>query len=216
MHEARIAGLRDLGVGAVVGTRPVIGRMVAGATRPMSGKRRMAVRPRGTRNTICPTSRDISSIAGMTAAQDFTVARGAMKLGVQILPKCGFSMGAALCPFPRRSAAGAARKPHASVEKWLAGGQTAAVCSGAYCHHPPGGPWAARPISAVSDGSLIRKATSSRPRALTIPSPQSRSTPPSHGTANEPIRATYRSSLRAAIFLRNSALGACRWRNAVR
>ena len=42
-------------------------------------------------------------------------------------------MGAALCQFPRRSAAGAACKPACVRQKWLAGGQTAAVCSGAYC-----------------------------------------------------------------------------------
>ena len=105
---------------------------------------------------------------------------------------------------------------HPSKNGLPAGRQRRSVPVPIACHPTCGPLRAARPISAVSDGSLIRKATSSRPRAQTIPSPRSRSTSPSHGTANEPTRATYRSSPRAVIFSRNSASGACQWRNAVR
>ena len=63
------------------------------------------------------------------------MARGAaMKLGVQIFTEMWF------CEWARHYARSLvdlllvpSASPHASVEKWLADGQTAAVRSGAYC-----------------------------------------------------------------------------------
>lgn len=136
MHEARIAGLRDLGVGAVVGTRPVIRE---------NGSRRNQAYVWEAANGSAAAWHEKYYLPDEPGyfehswydrgTQDFTVARGAgIKLGVQICTEMWFFEWARhyarsrvdLLLVPRAS-------PHASVEKWLAGGQTAAVCSGAYC-----------------------------------------------------------------------------------
>ena len=120
MHEARIAGLRDLGVGAVVGTRPVI--------RENGSRRNQAYVWEASNGSAAAWHEKyyLPDEPGYfehswydRGTQDFTVARGAgMKLGVQICTEMWFFEWARhyarsridLLLVPRAS-------PHASVEK---------------------------------------------------------------------------------------------------
>lgn len=135
-HEERIEKLSDLGARGIVGTRPIVNSR---------GSRR---------NQAYVWSEDSAEAAGFhekyylpdepgywehswyeRGEKSFDVARAlGMRLGVQICTEMWFFEWARhyaasrvdlLC-IPRAT-------PHVSVDKWLAGGQAAAVCAGAYC-----------------------------------------------------------------------------------
>lgn len=143
-HERQIENLAALGVKAVIGTRPLIDR---------HGQRR---------NQAYLWTRDgVSAVhdkyylpdeAGYREASWYQ--RGELRfdpcytlglcIGVQICTEMWFfewarhfaRLGADLLCVPRAT-------PHGSLEKWIAGGQAAAVCSGAWClssniWNPPG------------------------------------------------------------------------------
>ncbi|WP_420583633.1 carbon-nitrogen hydrolase family protein [Ruegeria sp.] len=135
-HEGRIAQLSDLGVGGAMGTRPIVN--AAGSRRneayvwsadtnsatPAHEKYYLPDEPGYYEHTWYdrgPKAFDVARVLGM-------------RIGVQICTEMWFFEWARhyaasrvdlLC-VPRAT-------PHGSVDKWLAGGQAAAVCSGAYC-----------------------------------------------------------------------------------
>ena len=92
MHEARIAGLRDLGVGAVVGTRPVIREN--GSRRNQAYVWEAANGSAAAWHEKCYLPDEPGYFEHRwydRGTQDFTVARGAgMKLGVQICTEMWF------------------------------------------------------------------------------------------------------------------------------
>lgn len=135
-HARRIATLGQLGAKAVLGTRPIVN---------IQGSRR---------NEAYLWTADSQSATGVhekyylpdedgywehswydRGAKSFNTGRAlGMRLGVQICTELWFLEWARhyaasrvdlLC-VPRAT-------PHNSVDKWLAGGRAAAVCSGAYC-----------------------------------------------------------------------------------
>jgi len=135
-HDHHIAGLASFGVAGAMGTRPIVNA---------AGSRR---------NQAYVWSAETDAASALhekyylpdepgyyehtwydRGAKQFDVARVlGMRLGVQICTEMWFFEWARhyaasrvdlLC-VPRAT-------PHASVDKWLAGGQAAAVCSGAYC-----------------------------------------------------------------------------------
>ena len=135
-HDKRIAGLGQLGAKAVLGTRPIVNSQ---------GSRR---------NEAYIWTKESQSAAGVhqkyylpdeegywehswydRGPKSFDVGRAlGMRLGVQICTEMWFFEWARhyaasrvdlLC-VPRAT-------PHGTIKKWLAGGQAAAVCSGAYC-----------------------------------------------------------------------------------
>lgn len=135
-HEDRIGKLAELGARGVMGTRPIVNAR---------GSRR---------NQAYIWSGETAEAVGLhekyylpdepgywehswydRGAKSFDVGRAlGMRLGVQICTEMWFFEWARhyaaaridlLC-VPRAT-------PHGSVDKWLAGGQAAAVCSGAYC-----------------------------------------------------------------------------------
>ncbi|MFC4349985.1 carbon-nitrogen hydrolase family protein [Fodinicurvata halophila] len=135
-HEHRISRLAELNVRAVLGTRPIVNAQ---------GSRR---------NEAYIWSQDTDDAVGVRekyylpdedgywehhwydrGLKRFDLARAlGMRIGIQICTEMWFfewarhyaaSRAELLC-IPRVT-------PHESTEKWLAGGQAAAVCSGAYC-----------------------------------------------------------------------------------
>jgi len=135
-HDAHIAQLSSFGVAAAMGTRPAVN--AAGSRRNQAYV--------WTRDTDRAESFHekyyLPDEAGYyehtwydRGEKRFDTARAlGMRLGVQICTEMWFFEWARhyaasrvdlLC-VPRAT-------PHGSVEKWLAGGQAAAVCSGAYC-----------------------------------------------------------------------------------
>lgn len=146
-HDACISRLDALGADAVVGTRPVVNA---------SGSRRNAAYLWDARSGTAATLREKYYLPDEEGYWEhrwydrgekrFDLGRAlGMRVGVQICTEMWFfewarhygaSRADLLC-VPRVT-------PHASIDKWLAGGRTAAVCSGAYClssnlWYPPGG-----------------------------------------------------------------------------
>ncbi|WP_120500890.1 carbon-nitrogen hydrolase family protein [Roseovarius sp. EL26] len=135
-HDHQIASLSDFGTRAIMGTRPI-------------------VKPNGSRrNQAYLWSADTNQAAAVhekyylpdedgywehswydRGPKSFDLGRALnMRIGVQICTEMWFfdwarhygaSRADLLC-VPRAT-------PHGSTDKWLAGGQSAAVCSGAYC-----------------------------------------------------------------------------------
>ncbi|MEM9669709.1 MAG: carbon-nitrogen hydrolase family protein [Pseudomonadota bacterium] len=136
LHEARIGALGELGAEAVLGTRPIV---------TGSGSRRNEAyiwttdspRPAGFHQKYyLPDEPGYWEHSWYDRGpKRFDTARAlGLRLGVQICTEMWFFDWARhyaasridmLC-VPRAT-------PHESREKWLAGGQAAAVCSGAYC-----------------------------------------------------------------------------------
>ena len=135
-HAARIAGLGRLGAKAVVGTRPIV---------TAQGSRR---------NEAYLWTAAAQAAAGVhqkyylpdeegywentwydRGPKSFEVARAlGMRLGVQICTEMWFFEWARHCAAARADLLCIPRAtPHSTVQKWLAGGQAAAVCAGAYC-----------------------------------------------------------------------------------
>lgn len=135
-HEGHVARMDALGARAVMGTRPIVNA---------AGSRR---------NQAYVWDRETGQAAGVhekyylpdeegywehswydRGPKQFDLARAlGLRIGVQICTEMWFlewarhyaaSRADLLC-VPRAT-------PHGSTEKWLAGGQAAAVCSGAYC-----------------------------------------------------------------------------------
>ena len=125
---------------------PLSADMAVFETRPIFGRKRRAHKA-SMKSTTCRTK----TTTGRTAWYDrgdlrFDLCRAlGMRIGVQICTEMWFfewarhyaAARADLLCVPRAT-------PHGSVRKWLAGGQAAAVCSGAYClssniWNPPGG-----------------------------------------------------------------------------
>lgn len=135
-HDQRIANLSDLGAKGVVGTRPI---------NNAQGSRRNQAYVWSAENAEASPLHEKYYLPDEPGywehtwydrgAKNFDVGRVlGMRLGVQICTEMWFFEWARhyaaarvdlLC-VPRAT-------PHASVDKWLAGGQAAAVCSGAYC-----------------------------------------------------------------------------------
>lgn len=135
-HDAHIANLADFGAKGVMGTRPIVN--AAGSRRnqayiwsaetaeaaPVHEKYYLPDEPGYYEHTWYDRG-----------AKEFDLARAlGMRIGVQICTEMWFfewarhygrSRADLLC-VPRAT-------PHGSVDKWLAGGQAAAVCAGAYC-----------------------------------------------------------------------------------
>jgi N-carbamoylputrescine amidase len=134
-HEDRIAKLYMLGAKAVMSTRPIVRaggsfRNQAYIWTPESGAQ--AVHEK----YYLPDEEDYWEHTWYDRGERrFDLCRGlGMRIGVQICTEMWFfewarhyaaSKADLLC-IPRAT-------PHGSVKKWLAGGQAAAVCSGAYC-----------------------------------------------------------------------------------
>lgn len=145
-HAQYIIQLEKLGTPAVLGTRPVISS---------TGSRRNEayIWTQGSQNAVPVHEKYyLPNEAGYWEATWYdrgikrfdTVNVGEMRLGVQICTEMWFfewarhyaAAGADLLCVPRAT-------PHGSTDKWLAGGQASAVCSGAYClssnlWYPPG------------------------------------------------------------------------------
>ena len=144
-HARAILELNNLGAKAVIGTRPIIND--AGSFRNQAFL--WTAEPR-----VLPVHEKVylPDEAGYWEASWYT--RGERKfdlchaldtpIGVQICTEMWFfewarhfaSLGAELLCIPRAT-------PHGSLQRWLAGGQAAAVCAGAYClssniWNPPG------------------------------------------------------------------------------
>ena len=135
-HEAYIGKLKELGIPSVMGTRPIVNSQ------------------NSRRNQAYLWTKEIDQAVGFhekyylpdeegywehswydRGPKEFQIARaGETRIGVQICTEMWFFEWARhyaasrvdlLC-VPRAT-------PHQSIHKWLAGGQVAAVCSGAYC-----------------------------------------------------------------------------------
>ena len=134
-HASAILELDKLGVGAAIGTRPIIN--------DAGGFRNEAfLWTSGPRITPIHEKYYLPDEDGYWEASWYE--RGEREfdlchafdtpIGVQICTEMWFfewarhfaSLGAELLCIPRAT-------PHGSLQKWLAGGQTAAVCAGAYC-----------------------------------------------------------------------------------
>ena len=135
-HEARIAALAELGARAAVGTRPIVNAQGSrrnqayiwsasdGVAAPLHEKAYLPDEPGYWEHTWYDRGEkrfDIGRVLGM-------------RVGVQICTEMWFfewarhyaASRADLVCIPRAT-------PHGSTDKWLAGGQATAVCSGAYC-----------------------------------------------------------------------------------
>lgn len=135
-HDAHIAQLSSYGVGGIIGTRPVV---------TASSSRRNQAYVWSAESDTAISFHDKYYLPDEPGYYEhkwydrgdksFDVARVlGMRLGVQICTEMWFFEWARhyaasrvdlLC-VPRAT-------PHSSIDKWLAGGQSAAVCSGAYC-----------------------------------------------------------------------------------
>lgn len=135
-HDRRIAQLADLGAGAVMGTRAVV---------TSSGSRRNQAYLWTAHNGQAAAVREKYYLPDEDGYWEntwydrgpkrFDTARALdMRIGVQICTEMWFfewarhyaAERADLLCVPRAT-------PHGSTTRWLAGGQAAAVCSGAYC-----------------------------------------------------------------------------------
>jgi len=135
-HESQIAKLNELGVKAIVGTRPIV--------TPENSRRNEAyvwteANPRAAgfhQKYYLPDEDGYHEHSWYDRGpKHFDTARAlGMRIGVQICSELWFfewsrhyaaSRADILC-VPRAT-------PHGNVEKWISGGQAAAVCSGAYC-----------------------------------------------------------------------------------
>ena len=144
-HDKRIDALASLGVAAVVGTRPIVNSR--GSHRNLAYLWTADSGARGVHEKYY-----LPDEAGYWEAHWYE--RGELsfencqlddlKIGIQICTEMWFfewarhfaRTGVELLCVPRAT-------PHGSTDKWLAGGQAAAVCAGAYClssniWNPPG------------------------------------------------------------------------------
>ena len=144
-HEKRIRQLHQLGVAAVVATRPIIRR--SGSHRNQAYLWTSAGGLQGIHEKYyLPDEADYWENSWYDRGQPtYELARVQdVRIGIQICTEMWFfewarhyarAQADILC-VPRAT-------PHGTLEKWLAGGQAAAVCSGAYClssnlWNPPG------------------------------------------------------------------------------
>ncbi len=134
-HDARIADLAGLGAKAVMGTRPIINEQGSRRNQAYVWSQEDGVAGFHDKYYL-PDEEDYWEHSWYDRGEKrFDSARLlGMRLGVQICTEMWFFEWARhyaasrvdlLC-VPRAT-------PHGSVDKWLAGGQAAAVCSGAYC-----------------------------------------------------------------------------------
>lgn len=135
-HEAYISKLGDFGVPAVMGTRPIL---TTGGSRRNEAYLWTAETPEPApvhQKYYLPDEEGYWEHSWYDRGpKSFDIARALdMRIGVQICTEMWFfewarhygaSRADLLC-VPRAT-------PHGSTGKWLAGGQAAAVCSGAYC-----------------------------------------------------------------------------------
>ena len=144
-HDERIDALASLGVPAIVGTRPVVNSR--GSHRNLAYLWTADSGAQGVHEKYY-----LPDEAGYWEAHWYergelnfeTCQVNDLKIGIQICTEMWFfewarhfaRAGADLLCIPRAT-------PHGSTDKWLAGGQAAAVCAGAYClssniWNPPG------------------------------------------------------------------------------
>jgi len=145
-HELQISRLNRFGVGAIIGTRPIVkadgsGRNQAYCWTPAAG-----ALPVHEKYYLPDEACYWEAQWYERGKLEFETCEAlALTIGVQICTEMWFfewarhfaRAGAELLCVPRVT-------PHVSVRKWLAGGQAAAVCAGAYClssnlWNPPGG-----------------------------------------------------------------------------
>jgi len=135
-HDQKISELSKFGVGGIVGTRPVINS--AGSHRNQAyvwSAETNSASPLHEKYYLPDESGYYEHSWYDRGEKQFDLGRVlGMRLGVQICTEMWFfewarhyaaSRADLLC-VPRAT-------PHGSIDKWLAGGQAAAVCSGAYC-----------------------------------------------------------------------------------
>ncbi len=135
-HDKRIASLSSLGAAGIVGTRPIVN--ASGSFRNQAyiwSKETDAAAPLHEKYYLPDEPGYYEHRWYERGEKRFDTGRVlGMRIGVQICTEMWFfewarhyaAARADLLSIPRAS-------PHASVDKWLAGGCAAAVCSGAYC-----------------------------------------------------------------------------------
>lgn len=134
-HNRRIDSLAGLGADAVVGTRPVVKQNGSRRNQAFVWTADRGAAPVHEKYYLPDESGYWEHTWYDRGEKSFDLARAlGMRIGVQICTEMWFFEWArhyrdaradVLC-IPRVT-------PHGSVQKWLAGGQAAAVCSGAYC-----------------------------------------------------------------------------------
>ena len=134
-HETHIAGLSSLNAKAVMGTRPIILPHGSRRNEAFVWTEETGAAPVHQKYYLPDEEGYYEHTWYERGPGTFDIARAlGMRIGVQICTEMWFfewarhyaaSRADLLC-VPRAT-------PHGSTRKWLAGGQTAAVCSGAYC-----------------------------------------------------------------------------------
>jgi N-carbamoylputrescine amidase len=134
-HARHIADLSKLGAQSVLGTRPIVKENGSRRNEAYIWSQQDGAAPLHEKYYLPDEPGYWENTWYDRGEKSFEIGRTlGMRLGVQICTEMWFfewarhyaaSRADLLC-VPRAT-------PHGSVEKWLAGGQTAAVCSGAYC-----------------------------------------------------------------------------------
>jgi len=144
-HEIQISKLAELGAKAVLGTRPIVLKngsfrneayiwSAAGGSQPVREKYYLPDEKNYWENSWYDRGEKRFDLCRSLGA----------RIGVQICTEMWFFEWARHYAASRADLLCVPRvTPHSSVKKWLAGGQAAAVCSGAYClssniWNPPG------------------------------------------------------------------------------
>jgi len=144
-HAARILNLGRLGVSAAIGTRPIVSEQGDFRNQAYLWTSEPRVLPVHEKYYLPDEAGYWEASWYRRGELSFEPCRALdVGIGVQICTEMWFfewarhyaRCGVDLLCIPRAT-------PHASVEKWLAGGQAAAVCAGAYClssnlWNPPG------------------------------------------------------------------------------
>ena len=174
-HNHYINTLVDLGAAAIVGTRPIINRIGSRRNEAYIWTKDLN-RPSPIREKYYLPDEDgywEHSWYDRGLKSFDTASFGSVRIGVQICTEMWFLEWARyyaasrvdlLC-IPRAT-------PHDSVDKWLAGGQTAAVCSGAYSissnlWYPPGHNISCGGLGWIIDpeGNILKTTTAEAPFA---------------------------------------------------